>query len=125
MQYPIFEKIIHELKKNSDKVSQMYRQGVDLTQITDPLHQVISYSLGAHFGQEGLDWIDWWCYDKDFGSRGDLKAYDSSGNEICKTIYDLWETIEDCRANNPGYSLKNPLTDEERQQLINSLFKSL
>lgn len=125
MKYPIFEKIILLMQKNSNDVRSAYRLGVDLTEINDPLHEIITHLFGSYYGQEGLDWIDWWCYEKDFGTKEKIQAWDKDGNEICRNIYELWELTEECKEAASNYELKKPMSDAERSAIIDSFFKSI
>ena len=125
MKYPIFEKTILLLQKNSSTVTQAYRLGIDLTEVTDPMHEVVSLLYGSHYGQEGLDWIDWWCCEKDFGANEKINAFDKHGNEICKNVYELWEIVEDCKDSRDTFDLKHPMSEEERKNIIDSFFKSI
>jgi hypothetical protein len=125
MKYPIFEKTILLLQKNHSAVHQAYRLGIDITEVTDPMHEVVSLLYGSHYGQEGLDWIDWWCCEKDFGSNEKINAFDKDGNEICKNVYELWEIVEDCKESRHSFDMKHPMSDEERKNIIESFFKSI
>jgi hypothetical protein len=124
MKFSIFENIMVTLRKSNQQSHDLNSLGIDVTQVTDPLHQVISHLLGSHYGQEGLDWIDWFMYDKEFGKREDIKAYDKEKNEICKNLYELWEIVEDVAKENPEYDLKTPMTEEERKAILEAFYRS-
>lgn len=92
MTYEQFEKIILALQKSHDNANLLYRNGVDITDITDHLASIIEQLLSLVFTAEGADWIDWFMYEKEFGKREDLKAWDVDKNEIAydiKSLYDL------------------------------------
>jgi hypothetical protein len=92
MKYEDFEKIILNLQKTHDLANVLYSYGIDVTEITDGLHTVIEDLLKVIFGKEGSGWIDWFIYEKDFGRREDMKAWDENENEIAydiKSLYDL------------------------------------
>jgi hypothetical protein len=60
--------------------------------VTGGLHTIIENLLGIIFNEDGKDWIEWFMYEKDFGKREDLKAWDEDKNEIAydiKSLYDL------------------------------------
>jgi hypothetical protein len=122
MKYELFEQIINKIKESNSRVNQIYSLGVDLTQVTDGLHAVISHLFGAYYGQAGLDWIDWWCYDKEFGKREDINAWDQDNNEICRNLYELWQEVEMNRLEGETYEEKKPMSKEEREQIIKNLF---
>lgn len=92
MTYEIFEKIMLDLQKTHDHANILYSHGIDITEVTDGLHTIIENLLGIIFNEDGKDWIDWFMYEKDFGRREDLKAWDEDKNEIAydiKSLYDL------------------------------------
>jgi hypothetical protein len=92
MTYENFERIILNLQKTHDHANTLYSHVIDITQVTDGLHSIIENLLNIIFGDEGADWIDWFMYEKDFGTREDLKAWDENKNEIAydiKSLYDL------------------------------------
>ena len=91
MEYEKFEKIILNLQKISDQADILYNNGIDITEVTDNLHIIINDLLGIIFTDDGKDWIDWFMYEKEFGKREDLKAWDGN-DEIAydiKSLYDL------------------------------------
>lgn len=92
MEYEKFEKIILSLQATHDRANLLYRNGVDITEVTDGLHNIIEDLLNVIFIEAGNDWIWWFMYEKDFGKREDIKAWDEDGNEIVydiKSLYDL------------------------------------
>lgn len=92
MEYEKFEKIILSLQVTHDRANLLYQNGVDITEVTDGLHNIIEDLLNVIFIEAGNDWILWFMYEKDFGKREDVKAWDEDGNEIVydiKSLYDL------------------------------------
>jgi hypothetical protein len=92
MEYEYFEKIILNLQKTYDQTNLLYKNGIDITEVTDNLHTIISDLLGIIFTDDGKDWIDWFIYEKEFGKREDLKAWDGD-NEIAYDIKSLYELL--------------------------------
>lgn len=93
MEYEKFEKIILNLQKTYDHANILYSYGIDITEVTDNLHTIISDLLGIIFTDDGKDWIDWFMYEKEFGKREDLKAWDENKNEIAYDIKSLYELL--------------------------------
>jgi hypothetical protein len=92
MTYEIFEKIMLDLQKTHKHADTLYAHGIDITEVTGGLHTIIENLLGIIFNEDGKDWIEWFMYEKDFGKREDLKAWDEDKNEIAydiKSLYDL------------------------------------
>jgi hypothetical protein len=44
------------------------------------------------FTEEQKDWIDWFCYENDFGEKS-LEAWDKEGKLICQNIEQLYELV--------------------------------
>lgn len=95
MEYEKFEKIILSLQKSSDQIDLLYRNGIDIADVLDPLHYIISDLLKEIFNDDGNDWIDWFIYEKEFGRREDMKAWDEKQNEIAYDIKSLYQLLMD------------------------------
>lgn len=122
MKFEIFAKIVSKLESNHKRVSSIYSLGVNLVNISDDLHTVISHLFGEYYGKEGLDWIDWFLYEKDFGRREDITAKDAEGNETCRNIYELWTIVEEGRKDSQDYEIRDPLSDEDAEKLLKKFF---
>jgi hypothetical protein len=48
------------------------------------------------YGEEGVDWFSWFCYENDYG-QGGLEAWDENKNPICYSFESLWEYLEKLR----------------------------
>ncbi len=78
------------LRKNQEMVTAFSKLNLDITELQDKLHKVISFCVQEIYGKDGLETFEWWCYDKNWGNRDDLKMYDGEKKEIpSKTIKDL------------------------------------
>lgn len=110
MNIEVFKRVIELMKAAKERHLALYKLGVDITNINEEHHEVINHLLGTLFGMEGRDTIDWWCYEKDFGTREDLKMTDLDGNEICKTIEEIHEWIEKHKGEEKEYELPKKMT---------------
>lgn len=88
-----FTKLIVLLKYNSEQVDKAHEIGIDLYEITDPLHRIITMLVEEAYGIPGEDWFSWFCYENDYGEGG-LKATDENDNPIMTDIKSLWELLE-------------------------------
>jgi len=87
-----FTVLIEGIQKQSKKTHELYKHGVDLLAFNDDYYGEVVHPLMLEaFGKEGVDWIDWYIYEKD--GREDMKAWDKEGNEICHDIESLYNTI--------------------------------
>ena len=90
---------IKEINKESDKWSDV---GIDfiMTNLGNSICIFQDIVLQAMFIDKGVDWIDWWLYEKPALFEGDEpnKAYNEDGSEIpTETVDDLWNIIKDYR----------------------------
>ena len=117
----VFKRIVLKLKEQGESMDKAYKAGIDLINFTGPYESVISMLIGSIYGQEGKETFDWWCYEKDFGKRTDLKMTDKDGNELCRTIEELHQYLEENKVNDYYLSKYQIMTDEERTSLLNQL----
>lgn len=101
MKFETFSSIIERLKTQSKVVGELYSMKIDLIEFIDPYHTIISDMLKEEYGSEGIDWWNWFCYEKDFGERTDLEAFDADNpfHPICRDVKELWELMEECKNN--------------------------
>jgi hypothetical protein len=69
-----------------------------LIDFVDPYHGIIHSLIREIYGDEGLDWWSWFCYENDFG-RGTLEAWDENETPICYDLKSLWEYLEKIKRN--------------------------
>ena len=117
----VFERIVLKLKEQGESMDKAYKAGIDLISFTGPYESVISMLIGSIYGQEGKETFDWWCYERDFGKRTDLKMTDKDENELCRTIEELHQYLEENKVNDYYLSKYQIMTDEERKDLLDKL----
>jgi hypothetical protein len=120
MKLEVFKEIIGVLKEHQTKIDNAYKAGIDLINFCDPLEQVISLLIGSYYGKEGKETFNWWCYDKNWGERIDLTMTDKDGNELCRTIEELHQWLEENKTDD--YELPHYMSTEERIETIKKLF---
>jgi hypothetical protein len=96
MTYETFLKITLELQKQDRIVDNLYKSNVDLLEFIDPYHGLIYLLIKEIYGEEGVDWFSWFCYENDYG-QGTLEAWDENKNRICYSLESLWEYLEKLR----------------------------
>ena len=121
MTLDIFKEVIRLLKEHSDKDRALYNLGVDLSDFDTPLQMAINHLIGPIYRNEGKETFDWWCYEKDWGTRTDLTMTDSENNIMCESIEDLHQYLEDTIAYD--YELPKKYTSEESEYLLKTFLK--
>lgn len=96
MNKELFKKIINEIEELNLYYSKYYKFGIDLFGGNYPvgeLHsKLISLFLKSIYTEEGLDWIEWFMYENDFG-KSKLEAFDE-GVLICQDVDSLYEYVK-------------------------------
>ena len=89
-----FKKIVKQLEVLSTQNNEYYNFGIDLFDgkypILDTVYIIIEMLFASIYKTEGLDWINWFLYDCDFGTKT-LGVWD---NPICRNIDELYDHIE-------------------------------
>ncbi len=89
-----FNMLMHLLEKQSMQIDNVMPFGIDLIEFMDPLYKVNDMLMKEAFGEEAADWISWFMYEKDFGRRDDIKAWDKDDTEICRTVDQLYDYVK-------------------------------
>lgn len=96
MKFSDFKKLIELIEKTDKYVSDVYQYKIDL--MDSPLYQgfseVVKMCILQSYNYDGWEWFSWFVYEK-MASKNELKAYDENDNEICQTVEDLWQFLED------------------------------
>jgi hypothetical protein len=123
MKLESFEFLITSLISNSKNDHSFYELGLDISNITDPYHQIITHLLRVYYGETGEDWISWYLWERKEGDED--QAWDENKNPICYDIPSLWKHIEELRVSSDfrEYVPPRKMTEEEREELLNNLFK--
>lgn len=91
-----FIEILENYKELGEIVHKYYNFGIDLVEVDDSLvdkvDNIISLTFASHYSDLGVDWINWFMYENDFGNQG-LEATDN-GELICQTAEELYDYIE-------------------------------
>jgi hypothetical protein len=116
----VFKEIVSKLKEQQESLDKAYKSGVDLINFVDPLESAISMLIGSIYGKEGKETFDWWCWEKEWGERMDLKMTDKDGDELCRTVEELHQYLEENRTDD--YELPRAMSEEERMQIFKQLY---
>lgn len=90
MRYITFIELLMRHKKVFEDFSELHNMGFDLYegkyQITSHVDGMFTIILEEHYTQEGVDWVNWFIYENEYGQKdwSKLPLYDEKGNEIHK-----------------------------------------
>ena len=83
--YYTIEKIYDKLDDVFGSVGDLFIDETSMTPIIDVITEII---------EDNDKWIEWYVYDKNWGTDERLTATDNNGNEIpSETLEDLWNLI--------------------------------
>lgn len=124
MRLESFQFLVEKLQETHAKSNTIYALGIDLSNIEDPYHVIITHLLKVYYGEEGEDWIAWFLYEKSYNPE--LDARDEDGNEICYDVPSLWKHVEEIRVSSDFKEFvpkdSKEIIDFEEQ--INNMFKN-
>lgn len=120
MKYKTFRNLIKNYKTIQDNLSQLYALGFDLMEgpfnMSDPSYNLLKLSLESHYSKEGIDWVEWFIFESDYGQKDFSKiptfvrqedgtttkvidipdtcgAHDEEGNPICYNYKSLYKYL--------------------------------
>ena len=93
MTFEKFKHIVDLMVQNSAKLDRSYENGIDLIDFTEGYSIVINYLWGQVLTTDGLDWFDWFMYEKNYLQDGignpEMTAYSTDSGEQVEIIKDL------------------------------------
>ena len=97
-----FTKVIEDTLKLNKEYDRWDNFGINLWElpIGDIVANIAESIWDITFDEEGVDWINWWIYERPALFEGDEvnKAYNEDGSEIpTETVDDLWNMVERIR----------------------------
>lgn len=109
MEYKNFLALIMNFKKILENTSELRDIGFDLYEgkykLVENIEQIFITSISCFYNEEGIDWINWYIYENDFGNydwnkynktdKIEYPATDENGNPICYSFESLYNHIEE------------------------------
>jgi len=97
MKFKEFKKIVKLHQETNKMFDALYDLGFDLLEnkkfpVWSNSDKMFSHLMESHYTDAGLDWINWWVYDNEFGTNG-LTA-DDTGIPICYDLKSLFKYIK-------------------------------
>ncbi len=94
MKKETFLKLIHTITSVDKSQDSLFKLGIDVVDypLFNEIIDVIYSIIKDVYGTEGLDWIEWWVYEKT--NNPDLQAFTANENAEIRTIDDLYNYLE-------------------------------
>jgi len=97
MTFENFFKILDCYKRGSEMISDLHDLGFDLMegryQLSDILFEQLQNSIRFVYGDEGLDWVEWFIFENGYGDNK-MDANDEDGELICQSYEELFQFLE-------------------------------
>lgn len=109
MEYKNFLTLMMNFKKILENTSELHDIGFDLYEgkykLVENIEQIFITSISCFYNEKGIDWINWYIYENDFGNKDwnkynetdkiEYGATDENGNPICYSFESLYNYIEE------------------------------
>ncbi len=89
-----FNMLMHLLEKQSMVIDRASDLSINLIEFMDPIFTANDILIKEAFGEEAAEMISWFMYERDFGVKDHIKAWDEDKNEICQTVDQLYDYIK-------------------------------
>ena len=96
MTFETFKKILDLQSEHFQKEQKLYEMGLDTIVLNESLVGAISMLWREVLTEYGVDNLEHFLYEKDYISgnlREDMKTWDENGNEIIKSVEELYEYL--------------------------------
>ena len=101
MEFTDFNRIVDSMLRSSSSLDKTHEIGIDLLEFVEDYNTTIHLLLNEVLTTEGLDWFDWFMYEKNYIQDGignpELKAFSKDDSdesiEIIKDLNGLYEYL--------------------------------
>jgi hypothetical protein len=74
MTYEDFLAVGLRLQKIEKVRTELMKLGVDVLDLFEPYDEIVMTLIKEIYGEQGLDWFSWFCYESEFGQKDWSKA---------------------------------------------------
>lgn len=103
MNFSDFKKLIHLMVESNGKIDSALQTGIDLIEFNETQNQINSLLLDQTMTPEGVDWFNWFLYEKgaieDGIGKSDMKAFTTIDGEEIEIVADVKELHDYLKTN--------------------------
>ena len=91
-----FTKLLDNYTEAYSKSMEVSLLGINLDEYSEIFQKNTELLLGEVFTEEGVEWIFWFLYEKDYiegNLKDDMKAWDEHDQEICQDVPRLYRYL--------------------------------
>ena len=91
-----FTKLLDNYTEAYSKSMEVSLLGINLDEYSEIFQKNTELLLGEVFTEEGVEWIFWFLYEKDYVEgtlKDDMKAWDEHDQEICQDVPRLYRYL--------------------------------
>jgi hypothetical protein len=91
-----FTKLLDNYTEAYSKSMAVSQLGINLDEYSEIFQKNTELLLGEVFTEEGVEWIFWFLYEKDYiegNLKDDMKAWDEHDQEICQDVPRLYRYL--------------------------------
>jgi hypothetical protein len=93
-----FEILISNHKKFNENLHELHDLGFDFYegkfQLSVLIDELFTNAIEAFYDKDGVEWVDWFIYETNYGTDEHLTAKDADGNRICYDVESLYNYLE-------------------------------
>jgi hypothetical protein len=93
-----FEKLIRSHKALNENLHELHKLGFDFYEgkfeLCGLVDKLFTTAIESNYGEDGLEWVDWFVLETNYGTDKNLTAKDADGNQICYDIESLYDYLE-------------------------------
>jgi hypothetical protein len=93
-----FETLLSNYKTFNENLHELYYLGFDFYEgkfkLSEIVEKLLTTSIESIYGKDGMEWVDWFVVETNYGRDENITAKDAEGNQICYDIESLYNYLQ-------------------------------
>jgi hypothetical protein len=93
-----FETLLINYKTFYENLHELHDLGFDFYEgkfkLSEIVEKLFTTSIESIYGKDGMEWVDWFIFETNYGTDENLTAKDAEDNKICYDIESLFNYLE-------------------------------